>query len=284
MQRSLAGGPALVGANWFRFRAGDTIFHPEVASVSFIWPVTGSGTIRTCGTSFRLDPTVLLRLPWRHDVEYVPDARSPFNLGTIHLVPEHAEGAVTARVAYLQNDPLLRSPVRRGQKEAPELISRRTASGRRLVELGSYAVDRFHQDSLETDVLRSLGVLIVDADDSRARDAPYSEGAPPALEWMTVFVRSNLERALTVADIAAAGSCSIATAERLFVKHLGQSVIAWSRRQQLDEAARLLRTTGLPVREIAELVGYSDPLYFSRAFRALHSVPPSRYSALQLRP
>jgi AraC-like DNA-binding protein len=285
-QESLTAGPALVGANWYRFRPEEHIHHREVASVSFVWPVHGTGVIRSRGETFRLDPTVLLRLPWRHDVDYRADARSPFHVGTIHLAPRHdAGGPVEARVAHLAGDPLLHSPIRHGPPvdETPALVSRLTPAGRRLVELGSYAVERFHGGELPTAVLRALGVLLAEADASRTRAEPRA-GRPVALESMTSFVLENLDRSLAVADIAAAGGCSVATAERLFARHTGQSVIAWARRRQLEEAALLLRTTGLRVGEVAARVGFADPLYFSRSFRALFSVPPSRYASEQLRP
>ena len=32
------------------------------------------------------------------------------------------------------------------------------------------------------------------------------------------------------------------------------------------------------------MVGFNDPLYFSRAFRAEHGVPPSQYGHGELRP
>ncbi|MGH3378919.1 MAG: helix-turn-helix transcriptional regulator [Actinoallomurus sp.] len=284
---SLTAGPALVGANWYRFRPEEHIRHGEVASVSFVWPVHGTGVIRSRGETFRLDPTVLLRLPWRHDVDYRADARSPFHVGTIHLVPRHdADEPVEARVAHLADDPLLHSPIRHGPPvpETPVLLSRLTPAGRRLVELGSYAVERFHDGELPTAVLRALGVLLAEADASRTRAEPRAAGRPVALESMTSFVLENLDRSLAVAEIAAAGGCSVATAERLFARHTGQSVIAWARRRQLEEAALLLRTTGLRVGEVAARVGFPDPLYFSRSFRALFSVPPSRYASEQLRP
>ena len=37
----------------------------------------------------------------------------------------------------------------------------------------------------------------------------------------------------------------------------------------------LLRTTSLPIGQIAEIGGFSDPLYFSRAFRKHFGTPPS---------
>jgi AraC-like DNA-binding protein len=43
------------------------------------------------------------------------------------------------------------------------------------------------------------------------------------------------------------------------------------------EAARLLRFTDLTAQEIAQRVGYDDPLYFSRAFKRRYGESPSAY-------
>lgn len=47
--------------------------------------------------------------------------------------------------------------------------------------------------------------------------------------------------------------------------------------RRLLEAARLLRFTTLTVGEIAFRAGYTDQLYFSRAFRRRYGTPPSEY-------
>jgi AraC family transcriptional activator of pobA len=47
--------------------------------------------------------------------------------------------------------------------------------------------------------------------------------------------------------------------------------------RRMLEAARLLRFTDLTVGEIAFRAGYSDPLYFSRAFKRHHGAPPMAY-------
>jgi AraC-like DNA-binding protein len=107
---------------------------------------------------------------------------------------------------------------------------------------------------------------------------------PIALEAMTAFVTANLDRPLSVAEIAAAGDCSVSTAGRLFATHLGTSVSAWVRGARMREATELLRTTGLRVGEVARTVGFEDPLYFSRVFRSEYGVPPSRYGRDRIRP
>ncbi|QOR70771.1 helix-turn-helix transcriptional regulator [Ruania alkalisoli] len=289
------GGPAIVGANWYRFVAGEQIRHAEVASVAFIWPLTGSGQITSRGQRFQLDSTCLLRLPWRHDVEYVADERSPFKVGTIHLVPWHRyDVPVSQQVAHRPGDPLLHADWRRGdpllnaqrrrgeQAEQPQLLSGLNGSGRHIVTLGSYAVERFLEGALSDGALRALGVLLAEA--SAYASTPQDAGVPAVLEVMMEYVRVHLDRALTVDDIARAGDCSTTTAQRLFARYTGQSVLAWTRRRQIEEAALLLRTTGMRVNEVAKHVGFADPLYFSRAFRTVFGVPPSRYAAAQLRP
>ena len=47
--------------------------------------------------------------------------------------------------------------------------------------------------------------------------------------------------------------------------------------RRMLEAARLLRFTTLSVGEIAYRAGYTDQLYFSRAFRRRYGTPPSEY-------
>ena len=278
--------PALVGANWYRFARGEHIRHAEVASVCFIWPVQGSGTVATMGRSFLLGSDDVLRLPWRHDVDYLADARDPLHVGTVHVVPHHDEtSTIEPRVGYRPDDPLLRSPLRHGspEPEEPQVLSRLIPSTRRLVELATFAVDRFHTGDLSSDVLRAYGTLLMDAASNRSPSAAPVD-SPAALQWMTGFVTQNLYRPLTLGEIAAAGGCSVATAQRLFSRHTGQSVIAWTRARRLDHAAHLLRTTGLRVAEVAGQVGFADPLYFSRAFHEAFGVPPRRYASSDLRP
>ncbi len=107
---------------------------------------------------------------------------------------------------------------------------------------------------------------------------------PAAVSVMTEFILAHLDRAISPADVALAGGCSTATAQRLFTRWTGASVAVWIRRARLRQAAVLLRTSGLRVGEVAAAVGITDPLYFSRIFRQHHGVPPSRYARDELRP
>jgi AraC-like DNA-binding protein len=244
------------------------------------------GVIRSRDSEFKLTTNSILRLPWRHEVDYRADAKSPFHVGTIHVVPWHDRSVVvTPRVAHLADDPLLHVSFRRGVavNERPTMMTSRSAGGRNVIGLASYAVEKFLSSAPDSTTLRALGVLIM-SESAAWSEATTSRGQPVMLEIMTDFVIANIGRQLSVGEIAEAADCSVATAERLFAKYTGQSVLAWVRSRRMQEAAALLRTSSLRASEVARLVGYTDPLYFSRVFRATFSVPPSKYAAGQLRP
>lgn len=279
--------PVLVGANWYRFRSAQRIHHPRVQSVSFVWVVHGLGVIKARGQSFHLSQNSVLRLPWNHEVEYLADRDSPFHVGTIHVVPDHdLSRPVEARVAVLPDDPLLDVPWRRvsAKREPAVLKSSRSTSGRNLIALASYGVDRFLADKVDEPSLRALGTLIWNEASGWVDGESSLSGRPVMFDLMSDFVLANLHRPIAVSEIAQAGSCSAATAERVFARYAGLSVAAWVRARRMSAAALLLRTTGLRVHEVASRVGYDDPLHFSRVFRSAFGVPPSSYAADQLRP
>lgn len=275
-------GPAVVAANWYRFRAGERIRHERVLSLCFLWVLAGTGTVRSCGDRFALTSGSVLRLPWDHDVEYLADDRAPFRLGTVHVVPRHDRSSpVLPAVAHQPGDPLYDAVDRRGDPGRPRRSAATTSTARRIASLGGYTVERFVDGPFDEGVSRALGALFVAED---GLDAAGDAAVPAALELMTAHVRRNLDRPLPVAEIAAAGGCSVSTAGRLFAAHLGTSASAWVRSVRMREAAEMLRSSGLRVGEVARAVGFEDQLYFSRVFRATFGTPPSRYGVEQIRP
>lgn len=58
---------------------------------------------------------------------------------------------------------------------------------------------------------------------------------------------------------------------------LGLSLREFLRAKQLTYAARLLRTTPLPMKEIALRAGFGTTATFYRCFVALHEMPPARF-------
>ena len=66
---------------------------------------------------------------------------------------------------------------------------------------------------------------------------------------------------------------------RVFINNVGQSPIDYLTNYRIGEACNLLRSSSLSIAEIAVSVGFFDQFYFSRVFKKLKGVPPSRYLA-----
>ena len=285
-EQTSSSSPVVVGANWYRFRPGEYLLNPHVMSVSFIWIVKGGGQIRVGNKSFKVGPNQTVRLPWHHQVEYQADSHNPFRIGTLHIVPEHLEGVpVIPRVAHLADDPLLQDPSRSGDSASfpPSMASFASGPARRIAELGRFAVERFMDAPFNEGSYRALARAVL-AENALWGEWTPNAALPIALEEMMAFIRANITLELSVASIAKAGDCSSTTAQRLFNQHTGGSIKLWIRQLRLQEAAHLLKSSGLRVNEICEIVGFKDPLYFSRVFKEGHGISPSKYAHGELRP
>lgn len=64
---------------------------------------------------------------------------------------------------------------------------------------------------------------------------------------------------------------------RLFKKELGISVSGYIKKKKMEIAEELLKTTSLPVIEIADIVGYVNPAQFSTAFKKIYHKTPLDY-------
>jgi len=65
----------------------------------------------------------------------------------------------------------------------------------------------------------------------------------------------------------------------LFKQKTGYAPVDFLIRLRMHQASRLLKTTYMPVKKIAAVLGYKDPLYFSRVFKSIHRVAPTHYRA-----
>jgi AraC-like DNA-binding protein len=103
------------------------------------------------------------------------------------------------------------------------------------------------------------------------------DGFSPQLERAFTRMKLYSHRAWRVEELAQIAGLSAPHFFRLFKRATGSSPIAWLRRERINQAKRHLIETCDPVAQIAERVGYSDPFYFSRDFKAMTSHSPSEF-------
>jgi transcriptional regulator GlxA family with amidase domain len=104
------------------------------------------------------------------------------------------------------------------------------------------------------------------------------------IEQSIAYMLRHLDESLQVATLAARASISPSHFFALFKRQIGRAPIDYFIRLRMQHARHLLDETTLCVKEVAAALGYDDPFYFSRVFKAVNRIPPSRYRALQKQP
>jgi AraC-like DNA-binding protein len=110
------------------------------------------------------------------------------------------------------------------------------------------------------------------------RHSPVAEpDASARIARCTDYMRLHLGRPLRVAELAALARWSPSHFKARFREHTGYGCIDYFIRLRIHAACQLLDTTTLDIQNIATQVGYSDPLWFSKAFKTIIGLPPSAY-------
>lgn len=91
------------------------------------------------------------------------------------------------------------------------------------------------------------------------------------------YLREHVGVRTSVAELAALANLSPSHFASLFRHATGVGVLRYQTRLRMSRARELLDTTDRSVAEIARTLGYADPFYFSRQFRAVHGVTASEY-------
>ena len=110
---------------------------------------------------------------------------------------------------------------------------------------------------------------------SEAAPARNETSTDPKIRQVLSLINANLDRELTVEQLAESVYMSRYHFMRFFKAQTGSTVHAYIRQKRLTNAARLLRE-GVPAAKAAESSGYRDYSAFHRAFRASFGISPGR--------
>lgn len=91
------------------------------------------------------------------------------------------------------------------------------------------------------------------------------------------YVKNDIARTIGLLDIGNKFGISQSYICNLFRKKTGMSFIEYVTVLRLEKAKELLKDSNKSIKDVAELVGYSDQHYFSRVFRNITGITPSAF-------
>ena len=125
-------------------------------------------------------------------------------------------------------------------------------------------------------------VLLTMQEPWRRRSAHRSR-ALPGMRTVCDFIESNLDGHLHLETLATMAGLGPERFRIVFRKALGESPHRYVLRRRIERARELLRSTPLPITEIAHRLGFADHSHLTSTFRRLTGLTPSRFRAEALR-
>lgn len=102
---------------------------------------------------------------------------------------------------------------------------------------------------------------------------------PAFFDCILRYVEARYSEPLGLGSLSETFRISSSYLSKLFRQHAGRSFGEYLSAIRIDAAKRLIRESpDMPLKDVAEKVGFNDPFYFSRVFKSIAGLPPSDYS------
>ena len=104
----------------------------------------------------------------------------------------------------------------------------------------------------------------------------------PAISEEGELLRARLDAAVfgtvpSLEELAVAISKSRAQTIRIFRRDFGETPLQYLLDRKMEAARELLASTRTPIKELAAMLGFTDPYHFAALFRRRNGLPPGRY-------
>jgi AraC family transcriptional regulator of arabinose operon len=228
----------------------------------FKYCVKGTGWCEIAGRRFQVGPGELMVVPPHEPHAYGATPERPWTVHWFHAVGEHV-GLLLRELGVSSEQPV----VYLGQDA-------------RLVSLFQDLEQALENDYAPPQLLYAsqvLGHLLGTMIRLRRASRPEALDARRRVLLTAEYVKERLHLPVDVAELASLPNLSPSHYSVLFRSLTGCSPKHYVIRLRIDRSAKLLRSTDLSVKTIAAMLGYDDPLYFSRTFRQGRGVSPSAY-------
>ena len=101
--------------------------------------------------------------------------------------------------------------------------------------------------------------------------------APAVRRRLAEYIDASLDQSLSLGSLAVIACMSEYHLARMFRLSFGMPPHAWIAARRIERARQLLKSTSIPLQQIADASGYADISHFSHRFRKVVGVAPSSY-------
>lgn len=218
----------------------------------------GKGWYRNEYGSWVVKPYQALMIPKNIPHAYGADNKEPWSIHWLHCTGELVH-AFFQRAEITSQNPLLN-------------LSALPAFTQKIEQIYNCLKQVHHEDNL----LEASGILFQLLSEMGASKNSHelTHKSHDQIEQSLEFMQENIDKNLTIKQLAQSASLSISRYSYLFKNLMEISPVEYFNRLRIQQAAQELLTTGDSISEISQRLGYEDPYYFSKSFKKQMGVAP----------
>ena len=126
--------------------------------------------------------------------------------------------------------------------------------------------------------ISELLILLMRNDDTMQMTSFKSHITDTTFDEIEAFMQKNVHRSLSLEELASVSNISVSSLREIFRTNVSCGVIEYFIDIKIEQAKKYIRDDNYNITQIAELLGYSGPHYFSRQFRQKTGMSPMQYS------
>lgn len=139
-----------------------------------------------------------------------------------------------------------------------------------------HAFDYLLKPIKEEDLSRVLTAILKERGETE-EEAKQSHVYDKTIDNVISDIREHYMEDISLTSLAAKYNISMARLSEMIKEHLQLNFSDYIASLRIQRAKELLRDESLSIQEIAEIVGYNDYFYFTKVFKKVEGISPSKY-------
>ncbi|UQZ82854.1 HTH-type transcriptional activator Btr [Paenibacillus konkukensis] len=107
--------------------------------------------------------------------------------------------------------------------------------------------------------------------------AAVRDSAASKMDMVKDYLETSYYSEFTIGQLADRFGISVSYLRKMFLQHVGMSPKHYHNHIRNEHAKHYLMYSDLPVKEIAKACGYLEEYHFSKSFKKLNGLPPSKF-------
>ena len=144
-------------------------------------------------------------------------------------------------------------------------------------EITQRSLQNFISTSSFAQAGRHINSMVLELTEAVRRQKEEGGRYSAPIRKVVSYLRYNYSQEISLAKLAKTAAMAPSYLSRQFKEETGMTISETIRRMRCDQAARLLKETGISIAEISSFVGYQDSNYFVKVFKKTLGKTPSEF-------